>query len=235
MILVMSESVLITGCSGGIGSALAEEFARAGWKVFATARNADHSELSALARKWENLSILPLDVARESTILDAARRLADETIDVLINNAAVFPGDGQEPFESIDPGWFSQAFETNVVGVARVTKAFLPHLRRSGQARIANISSGAGSISEKEDFHYYPYSVSKAALNMLTRTLAAEFRKEKIIVTAISPGWVKTRMGGPSASLTPRESAQSLFRTITSLTMAQSGRFFGRDGEPYAW
>ena len=71
----------------------------------------------------------------------------------LINNAAVFPGDGQEPFESIDPGWFSQAFETNVVGVARVTKAFLPHLRRSAQARIANISSGAGSISEKEDFH----------------------------------------------------------------------------------
>ena len=70
---------------------------------------------------------------------------------------------------------------------------------------------------------------------MLTRTLAAEFRKEKIIVTAISPGWVKTRMGGPSASLTPHESAQSLFRTITSLTMAQSGRFFGRDGEPYAW
>ena len=70
---------------------------------------------------------------------------------------------------------------------------------------------------------------------MLTRALAAEFRNEKIIVTAISPGWVKTRMGGPSAPLTPHESAQSLFRTITGLTMAQSGRFFGRDGEPYAW
>jgi NAD(P)-dependent dehydrogenase (short-subunit alcohol dehydrogenase family) len=231
----MSESVLITGCSGGIGSALVEEFGRAGWKVFATARNADHPELSVLTRKWDNLSILPLDVGRESTILDAAKRLADETIDVLINNAAVFPGDGQEPFETIDPEWFSQAFETNVVGVARVTKAFLPHLRRSAHARIANISSGAGSIGEKEDFHYYPYSVSKAALNMLTRALAAEFRNEKIIVTAISPGWVKTRMGGPSAPLTPRESAQSLFRTITGLTMAQSGRFFGRDGEPYAW
>jgi len=231
----MSESVLITGCSGGIGSALVEEFGRASWKVFATARNADHPELSVLTRKWDNLSILPLDVGRESTILDAAKRLADETIDVLINNAAVFPGDGQEPFETIDPEWFSQAFETNVVGVARVTKAFLPHLRRSAHARIANISSGAGSIGEKEDFHYYPYSVSKAALNMLTRALAAEFRNEKIIVTAISPGWVKTRMGGPNAPLTPRESAQSLFKTITGLTMAQSGRFFGRDGEPYAW
>jgi NAD(P)-dependent dehydrogenase (short-subunit alcohol dehydrogenase family) len=231
----MAESVLITGSSGGIGSALAEEFARAGWNVFATARNAKQPELSELARKWENLSVLPLDVDQERTISEAAKRLADGSLDVLINNAATFPGDGQEPFETVEPEWFNQAFDTNVVGVARVTKAFLPHLRRSVHARVVNISSRAGSISEKEDFLYYPYSVSKAALNMLTRALAAEYRKEKIIVTAISPGWVKTRMGGPEAPLSPRQSAQSLCKTITSLTMAQSGRFFGRDGEPYAW
>jgi NAD(P)-dependent dehydrogenase (short-subunit alcohol dehydrogenase family) len=231
----MAESAFITGSSGGIGLALAEEFSRAGWKAFAAARNVKGPELSELARKWENLSILTLDVAQESTIAEAAKRLADESVDVLINNAAVFPGDGQESFEAIDPEWFNLAFDTNVVGVARVTKAFLPHLRRSAHARVVNISSGAGSISEKEDSNYYPYSVSKAALNMLTRALAAEFRKEKIIVTAISPGWVKTRMGGPDAPLSPSQSAQSLFKTITSLTMAQSGRFLGRDGEPYAW
>ena len=231
----MGESVLITGSSGGIGSALAEEFARAGWKVFATARNTKHPALSELDRKWENLSILALDVSRESTIVDTAQRLANEPLDVLINNAATFPGEGQEPFETIDPEWFIQAFDTNVVGVARVTKAFLPHLRKSGHARIANISSGAGSISEKEDFAYYPYSVSKAALNMLTRALAAEFREEEIVVTAISPGWVKTQMGGPDAPLTPRESAESLFKTITGLSMKQSGKFLGRNGEEYAW
>ena len=231
----MGKSVLITGSNGGIGSALAEEFARAGWRVFATARNTEQPEFSELARKWENVSILALDVGRESTILNAAQRLANEPLDVLINNAAIFPGDGQEPFETIDPEWFNQAFDTNVVGVARVTKAFLPHLRRSAHARIANISSGAGSISEKEDFNYYPYSVSKAALNMLTRALAAEFRKEEMIVTAISPGWVKTRMGGSDAPLSPRQSAQSLFKTITGLSMEQSGKFLGRDGEEYAW
>jgi NAD(P)-dependent dehydrogenase (short-subunit alcohol dehydrogenase family) len=231
----MGESVLITGSSGGIGSALAEEFARAGWKVFATARNTEQPALSELARKWGNLSILALDVSREATILDAAQRLANDPLDVLINNAAIFPGEGQEPFETIDPEWFNQAFDTNVVGVARVTKAFLRHLRKSGHARIANISSGAGSISEKEDFDYYPYSVSKAALNMLTRALAAEFRKEEIVVTAISPGWVKTRMGGSNAPLTPRQSAESLFKTITGLSMEQSGRFLGRTGEEYAW
>jgi NAD(P)-dependent dehydrogenase (short-subunit alcohol dehydrogenase family) len=231
----MSESVFITGSSGGIGLALAEEFARAGWQVFASARNPVHSELSELAGKWENLTVLTLDVCKQATITEAAKRLADRSLDVLVNNAAVFPGEGHEPFESVDPDWFHQAFEANVVGVARVTKAFLPHLRRSSRARIANISSGAGSISEKEDSDYYPYSVSKAALNMLTRALAAELRKDAIIVAAISPGWVKTRMGGSNAPLTPRQSAQSLFKTITALSMAQSATFLGRSGEAYAW
>ncbi|HEY5742501.1 MAG TPA: SDR family NAD(P)-dependent oxidoreductase, partial [Terrimicrobiaceae bacterium] len=121
------------------------------------------------------------------------------------------------------------------VGVVRVVQAFLPQLKKSGHAQVANISSGAGSISEKEDFDYYPYSVSKAALNMLTRALAAELRSHGIGVTAISPGWVRTRMGGENAPLTPEESAKSLFQTITSLTIAQSGKFLGRDGESYAW
>jgi NAD(P)-dependent dehydrogenase (short-subunit alcohol dehydrogenase family) len=231
----MSESVLITGSSGGIGLALAEEFARAGWQVFATARAPQRPELSALADKWKNLAVLTLDVGDESTIAQATERLDRRPLDVLVNNAAIFPGEGHEPFESLDPDWFHQAFDVNVVGVARVTRAFLPHLRRSAHARVANISSGAGSISEKEDFDYYPYSVSKAALNMLTRALAAEFRATGIILTAISPGWVKTRMGGPNAPLSPRESARSLCKTISGLTMDQSGKFLGRDGETYAW
>jgi NAD(P)-dependent dehydrogenase (short-subunit alcohol dehydrogenase family) len=231
----MSARVLITGSSGGVGLALAEEFARADWEVFASAREPQRPELSALARKWANLTTLSLDVCDESTIAQATRRLEGKSLDVLVNNAAVFPGEGHEPFESVELKWFNAAFDSNVVGVARVTRAFLPHLRKSSRARIANISSGAGSISEKEDFDYYAYSVSKAALNMLTRALSAEFRPEGIIVTAISPGWVKTRMGGSNAPLTPQESARSLFRTITRVTMEQSGRFLGRDGEGYAW
>ena len=152
-----------------------------------------------------------------------------------MNNAAVFPGEGDEPFERVDPEWFNQAFDCNVTGVARVTRAFLPHLKQSANARVANISSGAGSISQKEDCAYYPYSVSKAALNMLTRALAAEFCPQRIVIAAISPGWVKTEMGGSKAPLTPQESARSLVQTITGLTMEQSGKFLGRNGESYAW
>jgi len=231
----MSERVLITGSSSGIGLALAEEFARAGWEVFASARALQRPELSALARKWTNLTTLLLDVCDGSTIAQAAQALEGKSLDVLVNNAAIFPGEGKEPFESVDPEWFNEAFDSNVVGAARVTRAFLPHLKKSAHARVANISSGAGSISEKEDFDYYPYSVSKAALNMLTRALSAEFRSKGIIITAISPGWVKTKMGGSNAPLTPQESARSLLQTIIGLTTDQSGKFLGRNGEAYAW
>ena len=227
---------MITGCSRGIGLALAEEFARFGYKVFAGARASQRPELAALARKWTNLTTLSLDVCDEATIVRSARVLGDdEPLDLLVNNAAVFPGEGNETFERVDSEWFNEAFDCNVTGVARVTRAFLPHLRNSAKARVANISSGAGSISEKEDFAYYPYSVSKAALNMLTRALAAEFRPKGIVIASISPGWVKTGMGGQNAPLTPQEAARSLVQTITGLTMEQSGKFLGRNGESYAW
>jgi NAD(P)-dependent dehydrogenase (short-subunit alcohol dehydrogenase family) len=231
----MSERVLITGSSRGIGLALAEEFGGAGWEVFASARAPQSPELSALAQRRVNVTVLSLDVCDASSIAQAANDLDGKSLDVLVNNAAIFPGEGHESFENVDPEWFREAFDSNVVGVARVTRAFLPHLKKAGHARVANISSGAGSISEKEDFDYYSYSVSKAALNMLTRTLAAEFRPQGIIVTAISPGWVKTRMGGSNAPLTPQESARSLFKTITELTIERSGHFLGRNGEAYAW
>ncbi len=226
---------MITGCSRGIGFALAEEFARSGYQVFAGARTPQRPELIALAGKWTNLTSLSLDVCDEATIAQSAQFLEGKSLDVLVNNAAIFPGEGDEPFERVDPEWFNEAFDCNVTGVARVTRAFLPHLKNSANARVANISSGAGSISEKEDFAYYPYSVSKAALNMLTRALAAEFRTKGIVVAAISPGWVKTEMGGPNAPLTPQESARSLVQTITGLTMDQTGKFLSRNGEPYAW
>lgn len=192
---------MITGCSRGIGLALAEEFARLGYRVFASARVPQRPELATLARKWANLTTLLLDVCDEATIAQSARALGvDKPLDLLVNNAAIFPGEGHEAFEQVDSEWFNEAFDCNVTGVARVTRAFLRHLKLSGNARVANISSGAGSISEKEDFACYPYSVSKAALNMLTRALAAEFRLRGIVVAAFSPGWVKTEMGGQMLS-----------------------------------
>lgn len=234
----MKGNVLITGCSKGIGLALAAEFAKNEWEVCATARKADAPRLVNLAHAHPNVTVLPLDVLHEETIAETALAVGERfgSLDILVNNAAIFPGEGDEPFERLDLDWMNEAFDSNVTGPARVSKLFLPLLRKSTQsARIVNISSLAGSICEKNDNGYYPYAVSKAALNMLTRAMAAEFSLQSIIVTALSPGWVKTEMGGPNAEITAQESAESLYLTITGLTMSQSGKFYGRDGETYPW
>ncbi|HEY8901511.1 MAG TPA: SDR family oxidoreductase [Chthoniobacterales bacterium] len=235
----MTGSILITGASRGIGLALSIAFAKAEWTVFAGARRPRTPLLWNASQEFPNLHPFPLNVTDDISVGEAAAALARETdsLDVLVNNAAVFPGEGNERLEDLDLEWFAEAIETNVTGVARVTRAFLPWLRRGIHPRIINISSGAGSIADKEDFNYYPYSVSKAALNMLTRAMAAEFRPSGIAVTALSPGWVKTEMGGPNAPLTAEQSARSLYTTIGRLTLADSGRFLGRDGQSsdYTW
>lgn len=223
----MSGTILITGCSRGIGRALAEKFTAEGWRVFATAR-----QVGALDGLED---ALPLDVCDAASVEQAVQVVSSACnhLDILVNNAAVFPGEGDEGLLDVDLDWFHESFASNVVGVARVSRAFLPLLRQSAHPRLVNISSGAGSISEKEDHSYYPYSVSKAALNMLTRAMAAEF--PDVVVVPVSPGWVRTDMGGESAPLTPAQSADSLYHTITHLTLDQSGKFLGRDGEAYAW
>ena len=232
-------TLLVTGASRGIGLALAVTFAKAEWTVFAGARNPRTPLLWNAGQEFPNLHPVELDVTDDHSVQRAFMAVSGEadSLDVLVNNAAIFPGEGTERLHELDLNWFAEAVEVNVTGVARVTRVFLPLLRRGHQPRIANISSGAGSISDKEDFDYYAYSVSKAGLNMLTRAMAAEFSPEGIAVTAISPGWVRTEMGGPNAPLSPGQSARSLFTTISRLSLADTGRFYGRDGKSgdYAW
>lgn len=235
----MAGTVLITGASRGIGLALSIAFARADWHVFAGARKAKAPLLWNTSQKFPNIIPVVLDVLDDISVREAVRSVSEApgSLDILVNNAAIFPGEGNERLVELDLGWFAEAVETNVTGVARVTRECLPLLHKGSQPRVVNISSGAGSIGDKEDYDYYPYSVSKAGLNMLTRAMAAEFRPEGIIVTALSPGWVQTEMGGPNAPLSPDESAHSLQSTICRLTLADSGHFLGRDGLPddYIW
>jgi NAD(P)-dependent dehydrogenase (short-subunit alcohol dehydrogenase family) len=235
-------NILITGANRGIGLALTREFLNRGERVIAGTRQPDNSpELNKLREEPDGrLEILGIDVTRHLDLVTLAY-LEEETIgkiDVLINNAAVLLEPGfVTKFESLTPDDFAKTFEVNVTGVVAVTRAFLPLLRKSSHPRIVNISSGAGSISDKRDHGYYCYGASKAALNHLTVGLAHEFRSENIIVTAISPGWVRTDMGGPGAEISAEESAEALAETITHLSMKDSGKFLGRSGtsEGYVW
>ena len=229
-------TVLVTGASRGIGLALTRAMAGRGWRVLAGARHpAGAHGLQAAAREAApgSIDILTLDVRRDESVQGAAEEAAVKirSLDVLVNNAGVFPEEGSEPLERLPLDCFEEAFAVNVVGVARVTRVFLPLLTRSSHPRVVNVSSLAGSIAAKEDSRHYCYSASKAALNMLTRAMAAELRPRGITVVAVTPGWVKTEMGGPQAPLTAEESAASLAATIDRITHHDAGHFLDRDGQ----
>ena len=228
---------MITGANRGIGLALTSELLKGGHRVLATARKPEKAtELKELCREYgEALDVLGMDVNSDESVKAVAARV--EALDVLVNNAAVFPEEGDESIFEMKLEHFREAFETNVIGVVRVTRAFVPALEKGKNPRIVNISSGAGSVAGKDDYGYYAYAASKAALNMVTRGLAAEFQPRGICVVAMTPGWVKTEMGGPNAPLRPEESARAIAKTITTLTMEKTSRFIERTGGEvgYGW
>jgi NAD(P)-dependent dehydrogenase (short-subunit alcohol dehydrogenase family) len=226
---------MVTGASRGIGLALARELASRGWHVLAGARHPSEARsLQAAAREAKPgaIDIMALDVRSDESVRGAAEEAAGKVraLDALVNNAGVFPEEGNERLEDLPLALFEEAFSVNVVGVARVTRAFLPLLGAAVHPRVVNISSLAGSIARKEDARHYCYSASKAALNMLTRTMAAELHPRGITVVAVTPGWVRTELGGPQAPLSADESARSLGRTIERISPQDAGHFFDRDG-----
>ena len=233
---------MITGTNRGIGLALVSAFLKEDHQVFATVRHRENCEdLNRLQEKkgQGQLQIHEMDVTLESSVGNTFQQMNLQTsrLDLLINNAGVYPEDGDELFEDLNPEWFEKTIQVNYLGTVRVTRHFLPLIKNSPKASIVNLSSGAASITTKEDGRRYCYGASKAALNMFSRTLAAELKSSGIIVVALSPGWVRTEMGGPNADLSIEESAQAIVKTSAELTMENTGQFldrFGTSGK-YAW
>lgn len=234
-------NVLVTGANRGIGLAVAREFVSLGHFVIAGCRSPEAaSDLKSLeAVHPDGIAIVQIDIASDESVAASFDALKDRVghLDILFNNAGVFPENGSEGFEEMRLEHFREAFETNVLGALRMVRAWIPLLEKADNPRIVNVSSGAGSIADKNDHSYYAYSTSKAALNMLTRALAAELKPRGVCVVAISPGWVKTDMGGANAQITPEESAGALVATTLNLTLDETSSFLGRSGksEDYRW
>ncbi len=151
---------------------------------------------------------------------------------MLVNNAGVLYDTWQRA-ENADFRTVREAFETNTLGAWRVSKAFIPMLRESARGRVVNVSSESGSLASMGG-GTPAYSVSKAALNALTRMLADGLRRERILVNSVCPGWVATEMGGPGAPRTPEEGAAGVVWAATLPDDGPTGGFF-RDGEPLPW
>ncbi|MFN2597432.1 MAG: SDR family oxidoreductase [Pyrinomonadaceae bacterium] len=227
---------LVTGANRGIGLGVVRQLARLGFDVVLGARDAEKGERASAALRQEGLSVTPvaLDVTDQSSVEAARDFVAGRfgRLDVLVNNAGALYDDWQRA-ENADLETAREAFETNTLGAWRVCIAFIPLLKKSGHARIVNVSSESGSLASMGG-GTPAYSVSKAALNVLTRKLADELRSARVVVNSVCPGWVATEMGGRDAPRTIAEGAASVVWAATLPDDGPTGGFF-RDGKPLDW
>lgn len=222
-------TVLITGANRGLGLEFARQFAADGWKVIGTARKPEQAdELNALS-----VEVAQLDVVDQASVDALAESLDGRPIDLLINNAGIFPRVNK--IEEIDFDDYSRTIAVNTLGPVRVTRALLPNLRRGDGRKIVNITSRLGSISLNDFGVFYGYRESKAALNMFTKSLAIELGDEEFTCLTIHPGWVKTDMGGENADLTPEESVSGMRAVIQRLGPSDSGTYWAYSGEEVPW
>jgi len=233
--------VLITGTNRGIGYGLTKHFAGRGWRVFATCRHpSEAKDLQAAAREFKDgIEVLPLEVRDETSVAAMAKAVAARTksLDLLVNNAGILPGDDNETAGTLSLAPILDAFDVNVAGVIRVTQAVLPLLRAGSRPRVVNITSGGGSLKATTFPRHYSYSLSKAALNMFTRRAAFDLRPLGITVVCVSPGYIMTDMAGPGATLPLDEATAVLATTFASLQPEQTGQWIDRFGKPseFAW
>jgi NAD(P)-dependent dehydrogenase (short-subunit alcohol dehydrogenase family) len=224
-------TVLVTGANRGIGLQLARQYAGDGWSVIATCREPKVApELRALKG---DIRIEALDVTNEKQLQALAKSLAGTTIDVLLNNAGMLTG--YEALGATDTATWLKTLHVNAIAPLHVVEAFLEHVAGSAEKKTVAITSGMGSIGRNSSGSAYAYRTSKAALNMAMVTAANELRPRGVIVAVISPGWVRTDMGGAGAELAPETSATGIRAVIAGMRPEASGRFFNYSGEELPW
>jgi NAD(P)-dependent dehydrogenase (short-subunit alcohol dehydrogenase family) len=225
-------TVLVTGANRGIGLELAKQFLAGGYDVIGTARApAEATELRASGAR-----VVALDVTDATSVAALVESLQGTAIDILVNNAGIFPRTGtMGSIATITFDEIEQTLETNTIGPMRVTQALLPNLRAGKRKLIVSISSRLGSIEFNTNGNYYGYRESKAALNVFMRSLAMELKSDGFTCVAMSPGWVRTDMGGPQATLSPEESVKGILAVLESLEPEDSGTFRSYDGAKMPW
>lgn len=223
----MVRVALVTGAGQGLGYQTAIDLARLGYEVIMSSRNIEHLE------KGESITPFRLDVTNDQEVQECYAWILKTfgRLDVLVNNAAIYWERERGDF-SIEG--FKKTFDVNLLGAFRVTETVLPQMIEQDYGRVVNVSSGMGRFYKVEQESLF-YSVSKLALNAYTLALAKKLPTSgNVLVNAVCPGWVRTRMGTDSAVRSLEEGVEGIIWAATLPKDGPSGQFF-RDKTPLDW
>jgi NAD(P)-dependent dehydrogenase (short-subunit alcohol dehydrogenase family) len=218
---------LVTGGNRGIGLQVVRQLAELGLQVLLGTRESDAGAEAAASLGLPGVTVVRIDVADPASVAAARDLLRPKGVDILVNNAGINPRGAVTDAEA------ERAWQVNVLGVWRVTQAFLPSMRQRGWGRIVNVSTEVATNSH-ESHGGGIYRTTKIAMNALSRVLAEDLAGTGILLNAISPGWCRSDMGGGGAPRSAMQGAASILWGITLPDDGPSGGFF-QDGEPLPW
>lgn len=230
-------AILITGSNRGLGLEWCRQYARQGWRVYATCRFPDQADaLHQLAHDFADVTVHRLDVTQENDLNTLTAELRDAPLDILVNNAGVyFERWGKDKLGKIDYDAWAQTYTVNVLGSMRVTEALRHHLVRGQRRLVVMTTSHMGSLHDIGGPNDYAYRSSKAALNAVVRGLVHELATLKIGILLVHPGWVKTRMGGYQGMYSVTESVDNMRQLVDNFQVRDSGIFYRCDGQIIPW
>jgi len=230
-------TVLITGANRGIGLEFARQYAADGWQVVACCRQPQQAEaLNRLADQYKDqFSIHRLDVRELAETDQLSHKLQDLPIDILINNAGVYPHAQNGEFDRISYDDWMEAFRVNTFAPLKMVEALIEQIACSQLKIVATITSKMGSIADNQRGGSYIYRSSKAAVNMVVKSLAIDLQPRGIIAVLLHPGWVQTDMGGRGALISTKQSVTGMKSILGRVTHSDTGKFIAYDGQHIPW
>lgn len=230
-------TVLITGANRGIGLEFARQYAADGWQVVACCRQPQQAEaLNRLADQYKDrFSIHRLDVRELAEIDQLSHKLQDLSIDILINNAGVYPHAQNGEFGRISYDDWMEAFRVNTFAPLKMVEALIEQIACSQLKIVATITSKMGSIADNQRGGSYIYRSSKAAVNTVVKSLAIDLQPRGIIAVLLHPGWVQTDMGGRGALISTKQSVTGMKSILDRVTHSDTGKFIAYDEQHIPW
>lgn len=238
-------TILITGANRGLGLEMARQYMADGWSVYGAVR--EPAKAAALVQLGEDLPgefhALIMDVTKPQEVDEAAQSIAGVAIDLLVNNAANADGYGTGAYENVDDpdprnydyGLWEEILQVNLLAPTRVTGAFSDNLALGSEPVVVMMGSGLSSISNTWQAGRYAYRTSKAALNMMVRSMGEWLEGRGIAIFTLSPGWTRTDMGGPNAVNSVEESVTGMRVVIAQMKLENTGSYLNFDGEDIPW